>query len=272
MENLLAAGFTLLATHGYVIVFVWMFADQAGLPLPSIPLLVACGALAAAGDLNLWLLIASASLATLLADFLWYGLGRLQGEKAVSLVCRLALEPDSCVSATRTAFGRFGPLTLVIAKFLPGVQTLAPASAGLVQAPLLGFLLLDVAGTLLFILPFILGGYFFQAELVALLDGADEVAGGVGWLIAAVLSVYAVVKAMQWFTFYQQHRLRRITAEELASRMGGEDPVTVIDLRQRLDFEIEPRIIPGALRIPINEVGRRRNEIPVRYDVVLVCT
>ncbi len=272
MESLLAAGFTLLATHGYVIVFVWMFADQAALPLPSIPLLVACGALAATGEMNLWPLIAAAGVATLLADTLWYGLGRFQGEKAVSLVCRLALEPDSCVSATRTAFGRFGPLTLVIAKFLPGVQTLAPASAGLVQAPLLGFLLLDVAGTLLFILPFILGGYFFQAELVAVLDLVGEIAGGVGWLIAAVLSVYAIVKAMQWFTFLQQHRLRRITAEELASRIDGENPVTVIDLRQRLDYEIEPRIIPGALRIPINEVGRRRNEIPARYDVVLVCT
>ena len=161
---------------------------------------------------------------------------------------------------------------ILFGKYLPGVQTLAPASAGLVQAPFLGFLLLDVAGTLLFILPFILGGYFFQAELVALLDAFSEIAGGVGWLIAAVLSVYAIVKALQWFTFLQQHRLRRITPEELAARMDEEDQVTVIDLRQRLDFEIEPRIIPGALRIPINEVGRRRNEIPTRYDVVLVCT
>ena len=150
MENLLAVVMSLLATYGYLIVFLWMFADQAALPLPSIPLLIACGTLAATGEMGLAPLIAAAGIATLLADSLWYGLGRFQGEKAVSLVCRLALEPDSCVSTTRTAFGKFGPLTLVIAKFLPGVQTLAPASAGLVQAPFLGFLVLDIAGTLLF--------------------------------------------------------------------------------------------------------------------------
>ncbi len=272
MENLLIEALALLASYGYIVVFVWMFADQAALPLPSIPLLITSGALAATGDMSLGPLIAVAAAATLLADTLWYGLGRFYGAGAVGMVCRLALEPDSCVSTTRNAFGKFGPLTLVIAKYLPGVQTLAPASAGLVGAPFLGFLVLDILGTALFVLPFVLGGYFFQPQLVAGMAILSEVAGGFGWLLASILAAYGAVKAVQWLTFLQQHRLRRLTCEEVVERLDSDDPVTVIDLRQKLDFEIEPRMIPGALRIPINEMRVRRSEIPTRYDVVLVCT
>ena len=177
MEEILNGTITLLATHGYLIIFVWMFADQAALPLPSIPLLVAAGALTATGELDLMGVLAAASIATLLADTMWYMLGRYGGSKAISMVCRLSIEPDSCVSSTRAAFGRFGPVTLIIAKFLPGVQTLAPASVGFVRVPWLGFFALDVLGTLLFVCPFVLAGNYFQAELAVLLDAISEYTG-----------------------------------------------------------------------------------------------
>ncbi len=273
MEGLLDTALALLATHGYVIVLLWMFADQAALPIPSIPLLIAAGAVAATGQLDLGLVIAAATVGCLLGDLLWYALGRFRGQQAIGLVCKLAIEPDSCASTTRRAFTRFGPATLLIAKYLPGVQTLAPASAGFVRAPWFGFLLVDAAGALLFVLPFLLGGYYFQPELAALLDRLREVSGGLVMLVVVVLSLYGMVKAVQWTRFLRGHKLRRLTPEDLHARLQNADNrPAVIDLRQALDFELEPRSIPGALRIPLSEIERRRDEIPTRYDVVLVCT
>lgn len=272
MQEFIVTAFAFLAAHGYAVVFVWMFADQAALPLPSLPLLVAAGALCATGDLDLTTVIATATVATLLADTLWYLLGRYRGASAIALVCKLALEPDSCVSATRTAFGRYGPATLVIAKYLPGVQTLAPASVGFVRAPLWGFLLLDLIGTLLFVVPAVLGGYFFQTELAVLVAALTEVSGGIGMVLGLLIGGYLMFKAVHWVLFLREHRLRRITPPDLHRRISNDEPVTVIDLRQRLDFEALPVAIPGALRIPISEIRVRRGEIPLRHDVVLVCT
>lgn len=272
IEQALIAAVAVLAAHGYLVVFLWMFADQASVPIPSVPILIAAGAVAGAGDLNLVGVIAAAVAGCVLADLLWYCLGRFKGAQAVNLVCKLSLEPDSCVTTTRNAFGRFGPATIVVAKYIPGVQTLAPASAGLVEAPVLGFLFLDTIGSLVFVLPFLVGGYFFQAELLSMLDELSEISGGLAWLVLGVVAVYLVAKALQWGLFLRGHLQRRISADDVWHRMERGEPLTVIDLRQRLDFEALPIGIPGALRIPITEIPTRRKEIPDKHDIVLVCT
>lgn len=270
-----------LTQQGYWVIFFWMFADQAALPLPSAPLLIACGALAATGvagspeiggGLDLGLCIAVATVATLAADIMWFELGKRRGAQAITFVCRLSLEPESCVTTTRNAFGRFGPATLVIAKYLPGVQTLAPASAGFVGAPWLGFLALDLLGALLYIAPLCVGGYYFQPQISAFALWLSEVSGGVGTILFFFAAGYIGLKAWQWAVFWRGHRLRRITPEQVHQRQLDGDQLTIIDLRQRLDFQLQPAIIEGALRIPITDINRRRAEVPDRYDVVLVCT
>jgi len=272
MEAALTGAVAFLAEYGYIVVFVWFFADQAALPIPSTPLLVAAGALAAGGELNLAGVIAAATVASLLADSLWFLLGKRGGPRAIIAVCKLSLEPDSCVTATRNAFSRLGPATLVVAKYLPGVQTLAPASAGFSGAPWAGFLLLDLLGALLFVVPFTVGGYLFQPQLAAFLDGLSDVSGGIATALLLVLGLYAAVKVVRWVTFLHGHRLRRLTCEELHQRIQSGDAVTVVDLRQQFDYELQPRIIPNALRIPINQIPKRQAEIPTQFDVALVCT
>lgn len=272
MEDALITATSFLAAHGYLVIFVWVFLDQAALPLPSIPLLIAAGALVATSALDLTAVIATASLAALLADVLWYQLGKRGGEKAITYVCKLSLEPDSCVTTTRNAFGRFGPATIVVAKYLPGVQTLAPASAGFVGAPFLGFIVLDLIGTLLYVVPFVLGGYLFQPQLLAGLSALGDITGGLGVALFVAAAGYLSFKAAQWVVFFRGHRLRRITAEELHKKRQAGEPLTVIDLRQRLDYEFQPVVIPGALRIPITEIPSRRSEVPDEFDVALVCT
>ncbi len=272
MEEALLTATSFLADHGYLVIFLWVFLDQAALPLPSLPLLIAAGALVATGSLDFGGVVATASVAAILADVVWYQLGKRGGEKAITYVCKLSLEPDSCVTTTRNAFGRFGPVTIVIAKYLPGVQTLAPASAGFVGAPFLGFLFLDLIGTLLYVLPFVLGGYLFQPQLLAGLSALGDISGGLGIALFAAVAVYLGLKAAQWVTFYRGHRLRRLTAEQLHQKREAGEPLTIIDLRQRLDYEFQPVVIPGALRIPISEIPKRRAEVPDTFDVALVCT
>lgn len=272
MEEAVTAALGFLAAYGYVVMFVWMFADQAALPIPAVPLLIAAGALSATGDLDIVGVVAAASAGTLLADSLWYVIGRYGGGRAIGWICRLSIEPDSCVTTTRNTFARLGPMTLVVAKYVPGVQTLAPASAGFAKASFVGFLVLDFVGTLLFILPFCLGGFFYQAQLGAAVDAISEISGGLLMAVLAIAAAYGALKAGQWILFYRGHRLRRLTTESLKSRLDDGEPTTIIDLRQTFDYKLEPRIIPGAMRIPISEVSSRQAEIPTEYDIVLVCT
>jgi membrane protein DedA with SNARE-associated domain len=272
MEDALISAGAFLAAYGYVVVFVWFFADQAALPIPSTPLLIAAGAFAATGQLDLLTVIAVAALASLLADSLWFVLGKRGGARAIGYVCKLSLEPDSCVATTRSVFGRLGPATLIVAKFLPGVQTLAPASAGFAGAPWAGFLVLDLLGALLFVVPLTVGGYLFQPQLAAFLAQLSDVSGGILLAVLAIAALYAAVKVVQWAAFFRGHRLRRLTCEELNDRINAGDAVTVVDLRQRFDYEMQPQAIQDALRIPINQISRREAEISRKYDVVLVCT
>ncbi len=272
MEELITHALELIAAHGYLIVFVWMFADQVALPLPSAPVLIAAGIVAATGALDVFAVVVVASAATLLADILWYLLGRRGGARAVDLICRLSLEPDSCVTTTRNAFGRFGPATLVIAKFIPGVQTLAPASAGFARAPWPGFLFLDLVGTLLFVTPFIGVGFFFQAQIAELANRLAAISGAATLGVLAVASLYLGIKVLRWVVFFRGHRLRRLSAEQLNDRLQSGTATTIIDLRQRFDYDLLPRVIPTARRIPIDEIPHRHHEIPREHDIILVCT
>src|SRR5512140_1145052 len=108
-----------LVHYGYALLFVWLLLEQGALPLPSIPLLLACGALARSGQLNPALVVASGLAGCLLADNLWFQLGRARGQRILSFLCRISLEPDSCVRQTENAFQKYGVRSLLISKFVP---------------------------------------------------------------------------------------------------------------------------------------------------------
>jgi membrane protein DedA with SNARE-associated domain len=261
-----------LAEYGYVVIFAWVFADQLALPLPAAPLLIAAGAMAAGGSLDLTWVIALAALACVLADGIWYFVSRSRGGAALGLVCRLSIEPLSCVSNTKSWFNRLGPACLIVAKYVPGLQTLAPAAAGAVQMPFAMFVAFDVLGTLLWVLPLTLGGLLFHEQLAAFLGALSEVSGGVALSVLLVVATYLAWKGTQWVAFLRGLRVRRIDPQRLFERLQDEPDMTIIDLRQRFDFELLPQVIPGALRIPIDQISERHGEIPRERDVVLYCT
>src|SRR6202166_801730 len=122
-----------LLHHGYVVLLGWVFAEQIGLPLPSMPLLLAAGALAGTGHLSFFASLLYVMLAALAADSIWYQLGRRKGIRVLQLLCRISLEPDSCVRRTEISFARNGPRVLLGAKFIPGLNAMAAPLAGIIK-------------------------------------------------------------------------------------------------------------------------------------------
>ena len=143
-----------LIQHGYVLLFAWVWVEQMGLPIPAVPLLLAAGALAGSSKINLALAMSLAVFAVLLADAFWYGFGRLRGGRVLKLLCRISLEPDSCVRRTENVFARHGAHSLLVAKFVPGLNTAAPTLAGIFRMPLPRFILFDCLGAVLWVVTF----------------------------------------------------------------------------------------------------------------------
>src|SRR5262249_52896226 len=132
--------------HGPPVLFGWVLLDQGGVPLPAVPLLLVIGALAGAGRLSLWLAVVVAMAGCLAADLLWYTFGRWRGAGVLGLLCRITLEPDSCVRRTEELFIAHRLRSLVIAKFLPGLNPIAAALAGVVKIRLIVFVLCEAGG------------------------------------------------------------------------------------------------------------------------------
>ena len=258
-----------LIRHGYAVLFGWVLLEQLGLPIPAAPLLIAAGALARAGKMNLTFAVALAFVAVILADLFWYSLGRHRGGRILKLLCRISLEPDSCVRRTENLFVRHGVRSLLVAKFIPGLNTAAPSLAGVFHMPVRRFLIFDCVGGILWVvtvtsLGLILGD---QLERIALRWG--------GWLVAVLaggLAAYVLWKFIQRRRFLRQLRIARITPKELMDKLTAKESISIVDLRQPMDIEAFPQMIPGALRIAMEEIEARHGEIPRDRDVVLYCS
>lgn len=261
-----------LVRHGYSLVFASVLAEQLGLPLPAIPVLLAAGALAGSGKLSLWLILALAMAAALMGDVIWYEIGRRRGAKVLNLLCRISLEPDSCVRRTETAFAKHGSRSLLVAKFVPGLSTAAPPLAGVFQMRFSRFLLFDSAGTLLWASLFIGFGFLFSQQIEGIAARAAELGGWLFMLLAAGLAAFLGWKYLQRRRFLYDLRTARITPEELRAKLDGGEAVVIVDLRHSLDLDADPFAIPGAQHLLMEEFEERHHVLPRDREIVLYCT
>jgi membrane protein DedA with SNARE-associated domain/rhodanese-related sulfurtransferase len=262
-----------LVHYSSILLLVWIFAEQMGAPIPSAPILLLAGARAARGQMNLLLFTSFATAATLSANLFWYSFGRSRGTKVLGQLCRLCLEPDSCVRRAEKFFSQHGLRALLLAKFVPGLNTVAAPVAGTIRAPWWKFLILDALGTLMWVMAFESLGFAFSGPLEALLAYAlREGAFLLGLAVLAALAVYVIGKHRRRLRFLEDLRVARITPAELKRRLDSHESVAIVDLRHSLDFLAEPYTIPGAMRIPLEELERRHSEIPKDREIVLYCT
>jgi membrane protein DedA with SNARE-associated domain len=257
-----------LLRHGYPLLFALVLAEQLGAPIPAEPVLLAMGALIGgkysfAGALSLSLL------ACMAADGVWYGIGRQRGSSVLKLLCRISLEPDSCVSETRYWFKRLGGWALVIAKFVPGLSTVAPPMAGLSRMPWWRFIAADGLGGLLWASAFLTLGHVFRTQLEVVVAWAGTLGGWFFVVVGGVLAVWIGWKYFQRVRFIRSLRIARIEPEELKSRLND---VVVLDLRTAEEVAADGAKIPGALWFDRKELDEKHLEIPRDRDVILYCT
>lgn len=258
--------------YGYWVIFAIVLVDQAGLPVPSTPLLVVAGGVVAQGEMQLAATLAVVVVAALPGDWVWYELGRARGPGVLRLLCRISLEPDSCVQRTRNAFSRSGPFSLLIAKFVPGLDTAAPPLAGSAHMARGAFLVFSVLGSLVWGgvslgLGAFLGDQLHQIGEALAPYGVLAVAG-----LGAALVGYLGLKLLQRQRVLHSLRVARISAEELYERQERGEPVTVVDLRASFELVGDPVRVRGATQIPYEEIESRHAEIPRDREVVVYCT
>ncbi len=261
-----------LLRNAYALTLAWVFIDQLGAPLPAAPVLVAAGALARTGKLQVIPVVIIGALASLLAHVAWYEVGRRGGRGILKSLCRLSLEPDSCVRRTEDLFVRHGMKTLLVSNFIPGLGLVAQPLAAMAGVSRSRFLALNVVGSLLWSGTYTGVGYVVGTELKTISSRAPGLGATLVALVAVVVAIYLSGKLWQRRRVLQDLRMARITAEELKQKLDGGEPIVVVDLRHRSEVDREPEGIPGALRILPEEMELRHLEIPRGREVVLYCT
>jgi membrane protein DedA with SNARE-associated domain len=261
-----------LLQHGYVVILGWVFAEQVGIPIPSMPLLLAAGALAGTRDLNVFSALAVAVVAAVAADLLWFNLGRRRGIQILQLLCRISLEPSSCVRRTQGVYAREGAKSLLVAKFVPGLNTVAPPLAGIIRMPLQKFLLFDTLGSILWAGGTLGVGFLFSDQIEIVLAHAERLGRGLVVVVAAIFGLYIAWKFLARRKFLHDLRVARISPEELKERMDRGDEMSIVDLRHAAEFDSDPETIPGAFRMDAEELEAGSDKLPHDREVILFCT
>lgn len=260
-----------LIRYGYALLFGWVFAEQMGLPIPSIPILLAAGALVG----NHKLLAAPAMVfpivASIIADVAWYELGRRKGIRILQFLCKVSLEPDSCVRRTENVFARSGAKSLLVSKFIPGLNTAAQPLAGIFRMKFGRFLLFDSLGAIIYIGTFLGLGYAFSDQLEHVAGAAARLGVSIVLLLIVSLATWLAWKYYRRQRFIRQLRIDRITARELKSKLDAGEDVVIVDLRGSLDFEAEPAMIPGAVHLDEADLEEVSEELAKASEVVLYC-
>jgi membrane protein DedA with SNARE-associated domain/rhodanese-related sulfurtransferase len=257
--------------HGYMLMFAWVFAEQAGLPIPSAPLLLAAGALCGMHQMNLATSIAFATLGAVASDSMWYELGRRKGVRVLQFLCKISLEPDSCVRRTQMSFTHNGPRVLLGAKFIPGLNAMAAPLSGIIRMGWRKFLLYDTIGAFVWVCAFQVTGYAFSGELERVAASAAYLGEGLLFLLIAAFAGYILWKFYKRQKFLRKLRIARITPEELKEKLDAGEDVLVVDLRHALDFDANPETIPGALHVDAAELEEAADVIPRDREIVLFC-
>jgi|HubBroStandDraft_6_1064221.scaffolds.fasta_scaffold02498_6 membrane protein DedA with SNARE-associated domain/rhodanese-related sulfurtransferase len=270
MKELLAA----MAHHGYMWTFAVLFMESVGVPLPAAIALVAGGAGVASHTLSPPALLFTAVGALLLGDIIQFWLGRSAGWALLGFLCRLSLNPETCILRAAESFYKRGKATLLIAKFIPGLNTMAAPLAGSMKMPFWQFLRLDIAGALFYSSTYMAVGYVSRDFLAAVLNGFHAAGQVMEVLLITAVVAYAVYRALQ-FRKYQDYKLvPRIQAQQLAERLAseGRGKVLIVDVRSHGYYDAGAERILGSIRIEPNNLDEEVKLLPRDKDIYLYCT
>jgi membrane protein DedA with SNARE-associated domain len=261
-----------IARHGYIVLFAWIVAEQLGAPVPAAPMLIAAGVISATGQITLGRALLVATLGCLLGDSVWYILGKRRGSALLGVLCKISLEPQTCVRRSSEFISRYGSRSLLLAKFIPGISALAVPVASTAGISRLSFLSYDLLGSLLYV-----GTYLAIGRLLG--DRVDKLSVFASSIksVALALAIVIALLIVGW-RFYQRRRFEnqvkvaRITPEEVLELIERGQTPYIVDLRHPLDMLSDPRLLPGAIRMTPEELWLRHSQIPRDREIILYCT
>ena len=259
---------------GYGGVFICVFLEQIGVPIPAFPALMAAGALVSSGELNLPGCLVTALVASLLADLIWYQIGRVQGSAVLNLMCRLSWRPDSCVSNTKNAFSKYGVRTLLFSKFVPGLSVLAPPLSGMVRVSLTRFVIYDGIGAMAWAIIPLLAGAYLQKTFVAVEASVSAWKGALPWAAGAIIMAVLLWRYLRRRVY--QRNLNRglgeaIGAMALKERLDDGEDLTLLDVRDEFSVRAQPILLPRARWIPFEAIPARIGELSLEKPIIIYC-
>jgi membrane protein DedA with SNARE-associated domain len=270
METFLA----LTARHGYSIIFLAVFAESVGLPVPAALAMVAGGAAAASGILSApWVFVICVA-ALMTGDLMVYYLGRKMGWWLLAFLCKVSMNPETCILRSAESFYKRGRATLVFAKFVPGLATMAAPLAGSMKMRLGQFAAYDLAGSALYTLVYAGIGYLFHNFLSAIMRGFEAA----GRLVEAVVVIALLIYVVYRIRVYIKHRIYRevprVPAELIAQRFHAEAPTQFLlaDVRSHGYYDAGALRIQGSIRIEPNNLKEIYTNLPRDREIYLYCT
>jgi membrane protein DedA with SNARE-associated domain/rhodanese-related sulfurtransferase len=261
---------TALAQHGYSILIAAVFLETVGLPVPAALALLIAGGAAARGVLQVPYALGSALLAMLAGDTLMFLLGRYTGWWLLGILCRISLNPETCILRSADAFYRRGRTLLVIAKFIPGMNTMSPPLAGSMNMRLAPFLRLDLAGAVLYIGSYFGVGFAFSGALDAVTRGYDAVGRILGWVVITLIIGYLMFRASLWIKGRALSPVPFAHPAEAAREM--EAGARVYDVRSHGYFDAKAMRIQGSRRLDPNALHQPNTDLPDDRRVFVYCT
>ncbi len=262
----------LFLKNAYLVLFLWTMVEQAGVPIPTAPLLLTVGTLTATHQLRLLPVLVSVTLGSLVSDLGWYLLGKRYGGAVVRFICRFTPQSNACVQRTEDYFGKHGASALLFAKFLPGLGTMAGAIAGQTRMRLRTFVAFDTAGVLLWALSFTVGGRFFGDFLKLHPHALAWFAHFAVSVFLLLLTAFLVNRVLRTRRSMAEIRLARLSPVELRMMLDKGEDVFIVDLRHPLDYLPDPRTLPNAVLLTPDRLVESGDLIPRDRDVVLFCT
>jgi membrane protein DedA with SNARE-associated domain len=265
---------SLMARHGYALTFALLLAEAMGFPFPAAIALVAAGAAVASHALwgPLVLLVALAAL--LLGDSVQFWLGRYMGWYLLGILCRVSINPETCILRSAESFYKRGKATLVIAKFIPGVNTMAAPLAGSMKMPFGQFLRLESAGALLYTVTYLVVGYVSRDFLAAILRGFHAAGQAMEAVVVGALVVYAAYRVLRYKKYRSYRIVPRAQVQELAARLASDQAsdVLIVDVRSHGYYDSGAQRIKGSIRIEPNNLEEEIKHLPKNKDIYLYCT
>jgi membrane protein DedA with SNARE-associated domain len=258
--------------YGVTLVALNVFLEQLGAPIPAVPALIVAGALTRTGQISSTYVLTGAVLASVIADLIWFELGRRFGYRILKTLCRVSLSPDSCVRDTEARFERWGLKSLLIAKFIPGFSTVAPPLAGAARQGRLAFIIYDGIGALLWAGSAVAAGRVFYRAIDRVLLALENLGWWALLLVGSALAIVIVIKWMQRVQFLKQLRLARIRPSDLKDLIdSGASPV-VVDVRSPAARKRDRRRIPTAIVAHADSIEQDLAGLSPHTEIVLYCT